>query len=320
MTTPTDEVAMQPALPTLELPDFEGLKPVGVVTKVNGAGNRIARAMHLDDRIVLVIEAEVSNVGHASTDDGVKRVHTLRVKDLYELEGKAGLTLLRSLRQAYRIADDTRHGRKPILADLEQPDGNGAGIDVVVDDKGRIHTAPIGEGETLDGLPLVDVAVLVFEDGSRALWPDDFPGATGPHPEAGERIHRPAGKKDAEAELVRRVLDADTGETLDEWTDEQEADRLLELERELGEQEAREDREAADELLVARERHTLADRLMYAEGMARSIGSVKGNLEAITDPKVIEIALELERKDKNRAGMIHELEVRLTELEKEAGE
>lgn len=319
-TEETTEVVAQPALPTLELPDFEGLRPVGVVTKVNGAGNRIARALHLEDRVVLVVECEVSNVGHAATDDGVKRVHTLRVKDLYELEGKAGATLLRSLRQAYRLADDQRHARRRLgIAELEQPESNAAGVAIVVDDEGRVHTAPNGEGEDL-GLPHVDVAVLVFADGTRALWPDDFPGATGPHPEAGERIARPGAKKDADPELVRKVLDADTGETLEEWTDEQENERLEALEQELAVEEARQDREAADELEGARERHNQAERLMTADGTARSIGSVKGNLAAIDDPKVIELALAYERKDKNRSGMVEVLEARLAELKKETGE
>lgn len=305
----TADVSVQPALPTLELPDFEGLKPSGVVTRVNGAGNRIARALHLEDRVVLVVECEVSNVGHAVTDDGIKRVHTLRVKDLYELEGKPGLTLLRSLRQAYRLADDHRHGRKPILADLEQPDGNGAGVDVVVDDLGQIHTA------TNDlGLPIVDVAVVVFEDGTRALWPDDFAGATGLHPMAGDRIMRPGAKKDTEPELIRKVLDADTGETLEEWTDEQEDERLKALEHELAVSEAAEDREAADELLTSRINHGLAQELIYAGDAPRSIGSVKKDLPGITVPRVLELALELEQKDKNRTGMVEALEARLAEL------
>jgi hypothetical protein len=249
----TDEVAIQPALPTIELPSFEGVKPVGVVTKVNGAGSRIHRAMHLDEKVVLVIEARVSNVGHGTTDDGVKRVHTLRVADLYELEGKAGATLIRSLRQAYNLADDARHGRAALgMAELEQPESNAAGISVVVDDEGRVHTAPAEGGEVLEGLPHVDVAVLVFEDESRALWPDDFAGATGPHPEAGERLRKPGAKAKDEPALIRRVLDADTGETLEEWTEEQENDRLLALEREAALEEARLDREATEELLAAR--------------------------------------------------------------------
>lgn len=320
MTNPTDDapdVAVQPALPALELPDFEGVKPIGVVTKVNGAGNRIARAMHLEDRVVLVIEAEVSNVGHAATDDGVKRVHTLRVKDLYELEGKAGVTLLRSLRQSYRLADDARHGRARLgMAELEQPEGNAAGISVVVDEEGRVHTAPAGEGDDL-GLPHVDVAVLVFDDEARFLWPDDFPGATGPHPEAGERLAKPGDKAGA-LFTVRAVLDADTGETLEEWTDEQENDRLLELERELAEQEradAAADRDATDELLAARERHNIVERLFTAEGGTnRAAGSVIGTLPAIDDPKALELALEHETKHAARKTVLEAIEARLAEL------
>lgn len=308
--TPTTEVVAQPALPTLELPDFEGIRPVGVVTKVNGAGSRIARPLHLEERVVLVVEVEVSNVGHAATDAGVKRIQTTTVKDLYELEGKAGKTLLRSLRQAYAIADDQRHGRRPILADLEQPDGNAAGVDVVVDEQGRVHTASLG-------LPHVDVAVLVFGDGTRALWPDDFPAASGPHPEAGERIHRPGAKKDAEPELVRQVLDADTGETLEEWTDEQEDARLRELEHELAVEEARQDREAADELLAARERKVLVDRIFAAEdGAARAAGSVVASIRALDDPKALDLALQHETMNQGRKTVIAAIEETLDALTK----
>jgi hypothetical protein len=261
------EVPVQPALIPNDLPSFEGVKPVGVVTKVNGAGSRIFRAMHLDEKVVLVIEARVSNVGHGTTDDGVKRIHTLRVADLYELEGKAGASLLRSLRQAHQIADDQRHGRKPILADLEQPESNAAGIDVVVDEEGRVHTATVSGGDGL-GLPLVDVAVLVFEDEFRALWPDDFPDASGPHPEAGEHLAKPGDKAGALFQ-VRKVLDADTGETVDEWTDEQEEARLLAEEQRLEEEErehARQDREATDELLAAREKKQADEPALPGEG------------------------------------------------------
>lgn len=311
----TTEVVAQPALPTLELPDFEGLRPVGVVTRVNGAGNRIARALHLEDRVVLVLEAEVSNVGHAATDDGVKRVHTLRVKDLYELEGKAGVSLLRSLRQAYRLADDQRHARARLgMAELEQPESNAAGIDVVVDDEGRVHTATAGEDGGL-GLPLVDVAVIVFHDGTRSLWPDDFPGAAGPHPEAGEYLAKPGSKHD-DPELVSKVLDADTGETLEEWTEEQEEDRLRAEEAAAAIAEAKADRDATDELLAARERHTIVERLFATEdGTTRAAGSVIGNVGTLDDVATVELALKHETSHAGRKTVVAALEARLTAIE-----
>lgn len=249
-----DDVSVAPSLP-LELPEFEGIQPVGVVTKINGAGQRIRRPMHLGEKVVLVVEAEVGTIGHGQTDEGVKRLQALKVADLYELEGKPGAVLLRSLRQAYRLSDDLRHGRKGLPGVADQPEPAGPGIAITVDENGIVLTdAEVAamRGEVL-GLPVVDVAVLVFDDGSRALWPDDFADAAGPHPEAGERIRKPGAKPKDEPVLISRVLDADTGETLEEWTEDDEALRLLAEEQEAAREEAREDRKVHEELLAARD-------------------------------------------------------------------
>lgn len=244
-TDEVEEVAVQPALPSFELPEFEGLKPVGVVTGVTGTGQRIARAMHLEERVVIVVEAEVSNVGHKITDDGVKRVHTLRVRDLYELEGKAGKKLLRGLKVAYRLADDQRHGRRQLMA-VDDP--NVAGVEVTTDGSGVLVT-PSERGELAGlGIPDVESFVIVFEGGRRAVWPDEFEDGSevfGDRPHAGDHVGD---------ELVRQVLDYDTGETLEEWTDEDEDARLLELEAQAAEAERQGDREALAELERARGR------------------------------------------------------------------
>jgi hypothetical protein len=283
-----DETVVAPSLP-IPLPTFEGIQPVGVVCKLNGAGSRIVRAMHYEERVVLVVEAEVSNVGHGKTGDGMKRIHTLSVKDLFELEGKPGATLIRSLRQAYKLSEDQRAGRTAFegIGDVDPADG----LELHVDESGAVlTTAELAErrGELL-GLPVIDVAVLVFDDGTRALWPDDFAEATGPHPEAGESIRLPGAKEHDEPVVVRQVLDADTGETLEEWTDEQENERLRELEEAAARDEARADREAAEEL---------------ERGRGRTVGDVGA----------LEWALEVEKSSKNRGGMIVAIERRIREV------
>lgn len=243
--TEEPEVVIESALP-FGLPDFEGLKPVGVVTKVNGTGQRIGRAMHLEERGVVVVEYEVSNVGHSATDDGIKRVHTLKVRDLYELEGKAGKKLLRGLRAAYRLADDARHGRRRL--GLVGDDPAVAGVEVTTDGSGVLVTP--GERGDLAGLGIPDVEtfVIVLEGGRRLLWPDEFEDgseAFGDRPVAGDHV---------KGEIVREVLDGDTGEPLEKWTDEDEDARLAELERAAAEAEAAGDREALAELERARGR------------------------------------------------------------------
>ncbi len=299
--TPTT-VAVQPALPTLELPDFEGVKPVGVVTKLNGAGQRIARAMHIDEKVVLVVEAQVSNVGHGRTGDGVKRIHVLSVLDVYELEGKPGAVLLRSLRAAHKIAADRRDGKEP-LDGVDQPEPTGEGLEVRVDSSGVVLTdveAAEARGEILPGLPVVDAAVVVFEDGTRALWPDDWPDAVGAHPEAGDRAWKPGSKKGAPDELVRQILDPDTGETLEEWTDAMEAERLAEEEREAREAEAAADRDAAAALEVgrgtrksfserAREATKLAIDGVELEGVYSISGLMQGGTITLEDGRTIRV-------------------------------
>ena len=334
--SPPDDVAVAPSLP-LELPEFEGVLPVGVVTKINGSGQRIRRPMHLGERVVLVVEAEVDNIGHARTDDGVKRNQTLKVADLYELEGKPGAVLLRSLRQAYKLADDHSAGRKVLGAGIDQPEPNGTGMEFTVDENGIVLTdaelAAI-RGEVLPGLPHVDVAVLVFDDESRALWPDDFADAAGPHPEAGERIRKPGAKAKDDPVLIRSVLDADTGETLESWSEEDEAARLLEEQRAAELEEARLDREAHEELLAAREgvlgpptpdedpvvlaEPTLEDvaraLIEDVDSKARAVGSIRSDLADVTSPALVSAALELERAGRNRKGVVSALDLRLSDL------
>lgn len=238
-------IAVQPALPAFELPDFEGLKPTGVVTKLNGAGQRIIRAMHLDESIVLLVEARVSNVGHLKTDGGVHRVHTLKVDDLYEVAGKPGRRLLNLARSAYRTADDQRNGRAPlplektgiVLGPDGYTDGNGNLLsdEDLAEIRGDQFLAAAGD-ESLDPV------AVIFADGTRRAWPDDFDPGT-QRPLAGEVI---------DDLQVREILDAVTGETLAEWTDAQEDERLAFLEEAARAEEAAGNAEAVGELEEAR--------------------------------------------------------------------
>lgn len=239
---PTDAVDVttrETPLPTLELPEYHGRAPVGMKTSLTGAGNRITREHAIDDRIVFVVEAKVKNAGHESTDDGLIYVEKLKVVDLFEVTGDPGRRLISAVRQSYRSADDSKTGRAP-LKDGEVD----LGVAGITDASGVALTPK--ELEELRGDPVramldekVTPAVVVYSDGARELWPDDFDGST-PRPEVGERFET---SDDAEV-YVEKLLDASTGETLSEWTREQEEDRLLELERRLEEQEAREEAEA----------------------------------------------------------------------------
>lgn len=238
---PTDQVDVttrEQTLPTLELPDYHGRAPVGMKTALNGAGNRITREHAIGDRVVFVVEAKVKRAGHEETDDGLIYAETLKVIDLFEIGGDPGRRLISAVRQSYRTSEDTTKGRAPLKSDEE--DLSVAGVT----DASGVALTP-SELEELRGDPVramldekVTPAVVVYSDGARELWPDDFDGST-PRPVPGERFET---AEDAEV-YVEKLLDASTGETLSEWTREQEEDRLLELEKRLEEQEAREEGE-----------------------------------------------------------------------------
>lgn len=267
------EIAVQAALPSLELPDFEGIRPVGVITKVNGTGERIGRAMRHGERVVLLVEAEVIDVHHPRTKAGIKRSQVLTALDLYELEGKPGRRILSAAKQAYRVGDDMRHGRLPgVLGDRPgfklTPEGwtDSSGNILTEEDLAQIR----GEGLVRAAAdPTFDAVVLVFGDGSRAKWPDDYPSAElgQDPPHAGEEIG------DAR---IREVLDAHTGETLEEWSDADEDARLAKLEAEAEAAEAAGDAEAIAELEAGRDSDVEVTEGQAPDGSCSSCGRKPG--------------------------------------------
>lgn len=240
------EIAAQPALPSLELPEFEGLLPVGVVTKLTGAGERITRAIHHGERVILLVEAELVDIAHPKTKDGIKRHQKLSVADLYEVEGAEGKRLLTHMREAYRMADDQRHGRLPLAdgvgtvrvpAGFTDDHGNLLDEEALAEIRGESLTSAMAD-------PGLDPVVVVFDDRSSQYWPDDFDPGT-PKPEPGSFVVD---------RQVREWLDPDSEDVLAEWTDEQEDARLAELEEAARAREAVEDRAAFEELEAARGR------------------------------------------------------------------
>lgn len=92
-----------------DLPEFEGVQPVGVVTKIKGASQRITRAIHFEERGLALVEWKNDDISHKRTKkEGVKRHQTLDVLDLHEHTGRCpncDTDLLAALRQAYRDAN-----------------------------------------------------------------------------------------------------------------------------------------------------------------------------------------------------------------------
>lgn len=201
MTTNPDTTATtQPALPSLELPDYHGRKPIGMRTTLNGAGTRISRAHGIDERVVLVIEGVVKHAGHDSTDDGLVYVEKVKVVDLYELDRDPGSRLLSALRSAHRTAEDDRSGRQPVPGLGEVGYTDASGVVLTPAEVAALRGDPIRVLVTDELTP----AVIVFDDGTRLLWPDEFePNA--PRPFVGE---------EAAGVVVLEVLHTVTGEPL----------------------------------------------------------------------------------------------------------
>lgn len=221
----SDETTPDEAPATLfTLPDFEGIQPVGVVTSLTGAGQRIHRALGLGDSIILVVEAEVVNVNHKKSNEGVKRVHSLSVRDLFELEGKDGKKALSAARMSAKRADDARHGRQALPGvDDEVHTDHG----LTLDENGTALTekeVAEAKGETT---PDFEPCILVFSDGSRAIWPDDYE-VTDSEPFAGDFIRNP--NTGAESLQIVKTLDIESGDVLEEWGATDEENRLKEEE------------------------------------------------------------------------------------------
>lgn len=201
-TEQTPDVEHQPTLPDLELPDYHGRAPIGMRTALAGAGNRVARAHGIGDRVVLVIEAKVKKAGHEDTDDGLVYVETHKVVDLFEIDRDPGARLLSHLRSQYRQAKDAAEGRSPIpeLGDEGWTDANG--IVLTAQELAERRGDPVA----LLGADSLTPAVIVYDNGDRALWPDEY-ARDFARPHAGD-IH--------EDRTVVELLHHETGEILED--------------------------------------------------------------------------------------------------------
>ena len=141
-------VVLDAPLPSMStLPEFEGVQPVGVVTKINGASQRITRAIHLGESGVALVEWRSEAINHKRTKDGLKRHQTLDVLEMWELPAEQSDLLLAQARRQKRIEDDERTGAQPIVG-LED-----AGDQVVTDNAGVVMTD--GEVAEATGKPLI---------------------------------------------------------------------------------------------------------------------------------------------------------------------
>lgn len=199
------EPTVTPTLPGLELPDYHGKPPVGMRTGLTGAGTRISRAHSIGDRVVLVIEAKCNASGHKDTDDGILYVENLKVVDMFELSADQGSRMLAVLRTLHRQAKDQAEAKAPIpeLGDVGYVDASGVLLlpEEVAELRGDPVRAVLAESMT--------PVVVVYSDGERMLWPDEY-GPDTPRPEIGSEADDDHGNAVSVVELLHHA----TGEPI----------------------------------------------------------------------------------------------------------
>lgn len=194
----------QPALPAFELPEYHGRAPVGMRTAITGTATRVTRAHTIGDKIVLVVEVQVMAAAHADTNDGLLYSEKYKALDVFELDRNAGARMLVALRSMHRDADDSKKGRTvlPDLGDIGHADASG--VVLTAAEVAEVRGDPVS---VLDA-PELTPAVVVHEDGTRAMWPDEYPKDE-PRPRVGESYLGELGPS-----VVVRLLDHVTGEEL----------------------------------------------------------------------------------------------------------
>lgn len=200
-----DDVTHQPMLPTLELPEYHGRKPVKMKTAIAGAGSRITRPHSIGDRIVLIAEVRVKSAGHEDTDDGLEYVERYKVLDLFELDKDQGARLISTVRSLYRTADDAVKGRRPVPGLGEVGYTDASGVVLTPSEVAELRGDPVRAILS----PELTPAVVVYEDGNRDLWPDDYP-KDAPRPNIGERYLTDSGEVE-----VLQLLHHQTGEPIE---------------------------------------------------------------------------------------------------------
>lgn len=287
------------------LPEFEGQVPIGVVTAITGSGQRITRPIHYMEKGVLLVEFEATNIGHKKTNDGMKRVHTLAVVDLYELDGEEGQKLLRQKRAQWRVADDASHGRQSLgLDDTAQP---------VLSVDGVILTA-LELAERQGVTVAEDTSFLVeFDTGDKGIWPEDWLASGQSLAAVGGRM-RLVGSEVGDTAQVMRWLDIeDPTVVLAEWTEEDEAARLLELEHAAEVEEAKADREVAEGMARPPAGESRIGPPWPGYG-SMSVTDLKRHVGTVDDVDLLHYAADFEKGHKGRVTLMSTIGIRLDEL------
>lgn len=287
-----------------DLPEIGGIKPVGVVTKVKGTGQRIERALDLGQRVVLLVEARISDACQLKdTKEGPKLHQGLSIDDLWVLDEHEARDLLREKRAQHNAATDKKKGLTPFhVDDTVQAAG-------IVNGSGVVMTASeLAEARGIDLDPDGDIVCVVFADGSKGFWPDDWKGSGQTLALPGGFMRAPKGAPGETAQVVG-IEDVDTGEPIGPvWTAADEEARLLAEEEAALAAEAEADRAVVDELE--------GGRVSVTEVLGRNAKAI--NVEVLTgghDSAWLLELLDAEVAGKARKGVVQTINLRLAELE-----
>lgn len=219
-----EEVTTELALPGMELPEYHGRRPSKSKFSVSGTGNKVVHAHSIGDRVIAVVELKVKEAGHGLDGDELVYAEKLSTTDFFEIQGAPGVRLLSAVRAAYRAATEGAESLLGAMGTEEGASGRTDASGIVVtpgDTMGLEDDSLVGALTDASKTPVV----VIYSDGGRELWPDDFDSGD-PRPAIGSVVL----DEHAVESVVVKILDAVTGETLEEWTDEQENARLLAME------------------------------------------------------------------------------------------
>lgn len=269
------EAPAGPAYDRADLGEFEGRRVAGVTTQFGGHKIDGGPVLHHGDHVVTVTVSVVDDVRHPRKDGVIVRTQVAKPEDTWVLDdADYAEQLVRSLRLARQRAEDEAAGRQS--------------FGIRTDENGVVLTPGDLADEELPEVPAVgpDELVIVFESGTRALWPDDFDPAA----------ERPMVGDTLDGGLVVELLDPVTGESL------AVLDRAAE---------AAADREVVEDLEAARRRRRAEEIVGMTQGPAMAA------IAEVNDGELLDEIGRLETDGKNRAGMRKALDERRAELDVE---
>ena len=280
-----DEDTPRPVYQAADLGEFEGRKVGAVANRLAATDVDIARALHHGDTVLLFVQAKVADVGFRA-DGTLTRTQKLVADTILEVVDRDwGDETLTRLRRAKLRDDDAAQGRTAM------------GIKTTAD--GVVLTpGDLGDDGPLPLPPDDGEVVVVFADGERALWPDEF-AVDVERPGVGDRLS--IADEDVERTVVQ-LLDPVRGDVI------AEADPV---------DDARQDREAAEQLEAARTVEVAEFYDEVARILDGTLGVVQARVRACDDITVLLRALDAEMDGKDRTGAKQFIRDRLAELDGE---